>query len=412
MDPQRLMSAFIACLGADNVITDPSRLHTYACDGLTAHAAIPGIVVLPETAQQVAQVVRTCVQHELPYVARGSGTGLSGGALPRSDGVLIVTSKMRRIIDVDIDERLATVEPGVINADISAAGAANGFFYAPDPSSQQICSIGGNVAENSGGAHCLKYGFTVNHVRAVEVVTADGDVVNLGGDLADPLGYDLRGVFIGSEGTLGIATKVTVRLTPAPETVVTSLAAFATVDAAAECVSRIIAEGLVPAAMEMMDALAIKAAEAAVACDYPAGAEAVLIVEVDGPAVEVENENGAVAKLARDCRRRRGACRDLEGTEVGVRGGRSAGARIHRSGRGRAAKPATADSGGDRRTVTRAWHIGRQRVSRRRRQLAPAGSLRRQQPAATAARRGGVGIDHEPVSRIRWFDHRRTRCRG
>ncbi|HIV58651.1 MAG TPA: FAD-binding protein [Candidatus Stackebrandtia faecavium] len=301
MDPQRLMSAFIACLGADNVITDPSRLHTYACDGLTAHAAIPGIVVLPETAQQVAQVVRTCVQHELPYVARGSGTGLSGGALPRSDGVLIVTSKMRRIIDVDIDERLATVEPGVINADISAAGAAKGFFYAPDPSSQQICSIGGNVAENSGGAHCLKYGFTVNHVRAVEVVTADGDVVNLGGDLADPLGYDLRGVFIGSEGTLGIATKVTVRLTPAPETVVTSLAAFATVDAAAECVSRIIAEGLVPAAMEMMDALAIEAAEAAVACDYPAGAEAVLIVEVDGPAVEVENENAAVAKLARDC---------------------------------------------------------------------------------------------------------------
>ncbi len=301
MNQQRLKSRFIALLGADGVITDPTQLHTYACDGLTAHAVVPGIVVLPQTAEHLAEIVRTCVEYGLPYVARGSGTGLSGGALPRSDGVLIVTSRMRRIISIDTDNRLATVEPGVINADITAASTADGYFYAPDPSSQQICSIGGNVAENSGGAHCLKYGFTVNHVRAVEIVTPDGDITELGDEIVDPLGYDLRGVFIGSEGTLGIATKVTVRLTPSPESVITSLAAFHSVDEAAECVSKIIAAGLVPAAMEMMDALAIKAAEAAVACDYPPGAAAVLIVEVDGPADDVAVEHAAVTKLAIEC---------------------------------------------------------------------------------------------------------------
>ncbi|MPZ26077.1 MAG: FAD-binding protein [Micromonosporaceae bacterium] len=281
--------------GPDGVITDPQELRTYECDGLTSHAAVPGIVVLPTTAAQVAQVVRTCVGHGVPYVARGSGTGLSGGALPRTDGVLVVTSRMRRVVAVDVPNRRATVEPGVVNLAVTRAAAGDGYYYAPDPSSQQICSIGGNVAENAGGAHCLKYGFTVNHVLGLELVTPEGEIARLD---ADRPGYDLLGAFVGSEGTLGIATEVTVRLLRAPETVVTMLAGFGTVDAAGGCVSAIIATGVVPAALEMMDALAIEAAEAAVACDYPAGAGAVLIVEVDGPAAEVAEELAAVRELA------------------------------------------------------------------------------------------------------------------
>lgn len=282
-------------VGADGVVTDPAELRTYECDGLTSHVATPGLVVLPTTAEQVAEVVRTCVAHDLPYVARGSGTGLSGGALPRTDGVLIVTSRMRRILEVDIPNRRAVVEPGVVNLAVTRAAAPDGYYYAPDPSSQQICSIGGNVAENSGGAHCLKYGFTVNHVLGLEVVTPDGDIVPL--DRSAP-GYDLAGAFVGSEGTLGIATRATVGLLRAPEAVETMLAGFGSVDEAGACVSAIIAAGVVPAAVEMMDALAIEAAEAAVACGYPEGAGAVLIVEVDGPAAEVADELAAVRRLA------------------------------------------------------------------------------------------------------------------
>lgn len=280
-----LTAALREVLPADGVITDPVRLRTYECDGLTYHRATPGVVVLPETAEQVAAVVRLCNEFAVPFVARGSGTGLSGGALPREDGVLVVTSRMRRILEVDLPNRRAVVEPGVTNLAITEAVRDQGYYYAPDPSSQQICSIGGNVAENSGGAHCLKYGFTVNHVEACEIVTPDGDLVTL--DLMDP-GYDLLGAFIGSEGTLGIATKITVRLSRAPESVTTVLAAFETIEQGGKAVSDIIAAGIVPAAIEMMDALAIEAAEAAVACDYPRGAGAVLIVELDGPDAEVE----------------------------------------------------------------------------------------------------------------------------
>ncbi|MEV4221029.1 FAD-linked oxidase C-terminal domain-containing protein [Nonomuraea sp. NPDC049725] len=282
-----LTAALAGILPADSVITDPVRLRTYECDGLTYHRATPGVVVLPETAEQVAGVVRLCREAGVPFVARGSGTGLSGGALPREDGVLIVTSKMRRILEIDLPDRRAVVEPGVTNLAITEAVRDQGYYYAPDPSSQQICSIGGNVAENSGGAHCLKYGFTVNHVEACEIVTPDGDLVTL--DRMDP-GYDLLGAFVGSEGTLGIATKITVRLSRAPEAVTTVLAAFESIERGGEAVSAIIAAGIVPAAIEMMDALAIEAAEAAVACDYPRGAGAVLIVELDGPAQEVERQ--------------------------------------------------------------------------------------------------------------------------
>ncbi|RJL26501.1 FAD-linked oxidase C-terminal domain-containing protein [Bailinhaonella thermotolerans] len=282
-----LAERFREILGDDGVITDPVRLRTYECDGLTVHRATPGIVVLPGTAEQIAEIVRECNAARTPYIARGSGTGLSGGALPRADGVLIVTSRMRRIIEIDVANQRAVVEPGVTNLAISQAARPHGYYYAPDPSSQQICSIGGNVAENSGGAHCLKYGFTVNHVLACEIVTPDGEITWLGG--GDP-GYDLLGAFIGSEGTLGIATKVVVRLTRTPEAVLTLLAAFDGIERGGRAVSAIIGAGIVPAAIEMMDALAIEAAEAAVGCGYPEGAGAVLIVELDGPEAEVRHQ--------------------------------------------------------------------------------------------------------------------------
>ncbi|GAA4046238.1 FAD-binding oxidoreductase [Nonomuraea soli] len=279
------------------VITDPVRLRTYECDGLTYHRATPGVVVLPESAEQIAAIVRLCNEYGTPFVARGSGTGLSGGALPRSDGVLIVTSRMRRVLEIDLDNRRAVVEPGVTNLAITEAVREQGFYYAPDPSSQQICSIGGNVAENSGGAHCLKYGFTVNHILACEIVTPDGDIVML--DRMDA-GYDLLGAFIGSEGTLGIATKITVRLSRTPESVITVLAAYRDIAEGGRAVSAIIAAGIVPAAIEMMDALAIEAAEAAVACRYPENAGAVLIVELDGPAPEVDLQFAQLREICAD----------------------------------------------------------------------------------------------------------------
>ncbi|GAA4582110.1 FAD-linked oxidase C-terminal domain-containing protein [Planotetraspora phitsanulokensis] len=294
---QRLTERLGDILDEGSVITDPVRLRTYDCDGLTYHRATPGVVVLPESAEQIAAVVRLCDEYGVPFVARGSGTGLSGGALPRTDGVLIVTSRMRRILEIDIPNRRAVVEPGVTNLAISEAVRERGYYYAPDPSSQQICSIGGNVAENSGGAHCLKYGFTVNHVVGIELVTPQGEIVELSD--RDP-GYDLLGAFIGSEGTLGIATKITVRLSRTPEAVTTLLAAFTGIEGGGRAVSAIIGAGIVPAAIEMMDALAIEAAEAAVHCGYPEGAGAVLVVELDGPHAEVDHQFAAVERICRE----------------------------------------------------------------------------------------------------------------
>jgi glycolate oxidase len=285
-------------LGDGSVITDPATRRTYDCDGLTAYRCTPGLVVLPEDAEGVRAAVLACRESGVPFVARGSGTGLSAGALPERDGVLIVTARMRRILEVDLPNQRAVVEPGVVNLAVSRAVAPAGWYYAPDPSSQQVCSIGGNVAENSGGAHCVKYGFTVHHVTGLEVCTADGDLVRLGaGRAAQAPGYDLTGVFVGCEGTLGIATKIWVRLLRTPESVCTILAAFHTIEQAGAAVSAIVAAGLRPAAAEIMDALSISAAEAAVECRYPDGAGAVLIVELDGPAVEVEAEAAAVTAL-------------------------------------------------------------------------------------------------------------------
>src|SRR3954465_16081605 len=299
--PSAAMAAVVAAARAalppDGIIDDHVRLRTYECDGLAHYKVTPALVVLPETAEQVSAVVRACPRHSVPFVARGSGTGLSGGALPRADGVLVVTAKMRAIREVRREDQRAVVEPGVINLDITRAATPAGYYFAPDPSSQQICSIGGNPAENSGGAHCLKYGFTANHVLGAEFVTPQGELVQLGGLAPDAPGYDLLGAVVGSEGTLGVATAVSVKLTRLPEDVRTLLVGFESTDDAGAATSAIIGAGIVPAAIEMMDALAIEAAEAATRCDYPAGAGAVLIVEVDGARVEVERELAEAERL-------------------------------------------------------------------------------------------------------------------
>ena len=276
-----------AAVGADGLITGESQLQTYECDGLTNFRVLPAAVVLPRSAQQVQAVVRLCARHKIPFVSRGAGTGLSGGALPAPGGIVISLARMNRILEVDFANRFVVVEPGVINSHVTQRVAGRGYFYAPDPSSQSVCTIGGNVAENSGGAHCLKYGFTVTHVLALEVVLPSGEMVQMGSPALDTPGYDLAGVFVGSEGTLGVTTKVTLRIVKRPEMVQTLLAAFHSVEAAGQTVSDIIAAGMLPAALEIMDTLAIEAAEAAVHAHYPA-CEGLLLVELDGPATEVQ----------------------------------------------------------------------------------------------------------------------------
>jgi len=293
----RLVRRMEEALGAVAVVSERAELRTYECDGLTSYRVVPSLVVLPESAEQVQRAVCICHQEGVPFVARGSGTGLSGGALPVEDGVLIVLARMRRILEVDIPSQRVVVEPGVINLWVTEAVAPQGYYYAPDPSSQLVCSIGGNVAENSGGAHCLKYGFTTNHVTGLEVVLPTGETVQFGGKALDTPGYDLVGAFVGSEGTLGIATRITLRIVRKPEVVRTLLAAFVSMEEAGGAVSGIIAAGILPAAVEMMDALSREAAEAAVHAGYPAGAGGLLIVELDGPAAEVEYQFGEVERI-------------------------------------------------------------------------------------------------------------------
>ena len=286
-------------LGDGGVIAEPAQLRTYECDGLTGYRVTPALVVLPETTEQVAAVVRVCARERIPFVARGAGTGLSGGSLPVADGVVIGLARMRKVLDVDVANQRAVVQPGVTNAGISAAVAQHNLYFAPDPSSQIVCTIGGNVAENSGGAHCLKYGFTTNHVYGVTFVTADGSVVTLGGDGLDQVGPDLRAVVLGSEGTLGIVTEVTVRLLRKPESVRTLVADFPDAGHAGNAVSDIIAAGIIPAAVEMLDTLAIEACEKAVQAGYTIGCAAALVVELDGVLAEVEAEFEQVQEICR-----------------------------------------------------------------------------------------------------------------
>src|SRR5579863_182217 len=308
--------------GPADVLTDPLQLRTYECDGLTSHRTVPALVVLPESAAEVAAVVRLCASSGVPFVARGSGTGLSGGAVPHAEGVLIVLSRMRRVLEIDAVSRRAVVEPGVTNLSVTQAAAPHGLFYAPDPSSQVVCSVGGNVAENSGGAHCLKHGFTVNHVLGLEIVTPSGELTWLGDGTGVVSGYDLLGAFTGSEGTLGIATKIIVKLTPAPEAVHLVLAAYDSLEAGGRAVTDIIGAGIVPAAIEMMDALSIEAAEAAVHCGYPEGAAAVLLIELDGPAAEVEAELATVRALCERAGAREIRAADDPAQRAGIWAGR------------------------------------------------------------------------------------------
>ncbi|OFW16067.1 MAG: glycolate oxidase subunit GlcD [Acidobacteria bacterium RIFCSPLOWO2_12_FULL_67_14] len=284
---ERVVSELERICGPGAVVREPLQLLTYECDALPHMRATPDLVVLPQSAAEVHQIVRLCAREGIPFVARGHGTGLSGGALPVPGGIVIGLARLNRVLEIDIPSRRVTVEPGVTNLDITKHVAPYGYYYAPDPSSQQVCSIGGNVAENSGGAHCLKYGFTVHHVLALEAVMADGEIVHLDSAIAGAPGPDLVGLIVGSEGTLAVVTRVTVRILRKPERVRTLLAAFDSIGAAGTAVSEIIAAGIVPAAVEMMDALAIEAAEAAVHPNFPA-ADAVLIVELDGNAAEVE----------------------------------------------------------------------------------------------------------------------------
>ena len=282
------------------LISEPAQLRTYECDGLTGFRVVPALVVLPASTEEVAAVVRVCARERIPFVARGAGTGLSGGALPVADGIVIGLARMREILSVDAENQRAVVQPGVTNLGISAAVALHELYYAPDPSSQVVCTIGGNVAENSGGAHCLKYGFTTNHVLGLTMVCADGSVVTLGGDSLDQVGPDLRALVVGSEGTVGIVTEVTVRLLRKPEAIRTLVADFPDAEQAGNAVSDIVSAGIIPAAVEMLDALAIEACEKATGAGYSLDTPAALVVELDGVAVEVEAEFDRVQRICRD----------------------------------------------------------------------------------------------------------------
>ena len=295
-----VIKQFEAVVGKKGVVQRREELITYECDGLTSYRQRPAVVVLPRTTEQVAEIVKICDRAGIPFIARGSGTGLSGGALPIEECVLIVTALMRQIIDIDLENQRVVVQPGVINNWVTQAVSGAGFYYAPDPSSQIICSIGGNVAENSGGVHCLKYGVTVNHVLGLKLVLPDGSITDVGGEIPEMPGYDLTGVFVGSEGTLGIATEITLRILKTAESICVLLADFTSVEAAGAAVSDIISAGIIPAGMEMMDNLSINAVEDVVATGfYPRDAEAILLVEVDGLKVEVAENKERIAALCK-----------------------------------------------------------------------------------------------------------------
>lgn len=288
MDKERIARELAGIVGKDGVVVNPDELQVYETDGLTVFKALPELVVLPRSAEQVAEVVKVCHREKVPIVPRGAGTGLSGGALPVEGGVLIGLNRMNRILEIDYENQRAVVEPGMVNVWLTNALAPRGYYYSPDPASQTACSIGGNVGENSGGPRTPKYGVTTNHVLGLEVVLPNGDMIKLGGKTLDPLGYDLTGVFVGSEGTFGIVTKVTVRIMLKPEAVKTLMGVFESIEDASNSVSGIVARGIIPVAIEMMDNNSIQAVEKGVAAGYPLDAVAVLLVEVDGPKDEVE----------------------------------------------------------------------------------------------------------------------------
>jgi glycolate oxidase len=299
MDAHDLVERLRRVVGDRWLLLDEHDLRTYESDGLLQYQQVPRLAVLPGTAEQVRDCVAACAQAKVPWVARGAGSGLSGGALPIKDGVLIVLSRLDRVLAVDLDNGRVCVEPGVTNAAVSAAVAPD-FFYPPDPSSQIVCTIGGNVAENSGGAHCFKYGFTTNYVTGLEVVLADGEMVSIGGPELDTPGYDLLGAFVGSEGTLGVATKIWLRVVPVPEATRTLVAFFDSTRQAGEAVSAIVQAGIVPGAIEMMDATTIRATEEMAHAGYPVGRGAALLVELDGAEAECDAQFTEVTAICAD----------------------------------------------------------------------------------------------------------------
>ena len=289
-----------ALLGKGAVLSDPEELLVYESDGLTLFRALADFVVFPQSAEHVSALVKLAQREEMPFVARGAGTGLSGGCLPAEGGLVISLMRMNRVLEVDYANQIAVVEPGLVNLHLSWAVGPQGFYYAPDPSSQQACTIGGNIANNSGGPHTLKYGVTTNHVLGLEVVLPDGELTWIGGKTRDAQGYDLTGLFVGSEGTFGIATKIIVRIMKKPQAVKTVLAVFDVVDQASEAVSAIIGRGLVPAAMEMIDQLTIGAVEDAFGCGYPRDAAAALLIEVDGLAAGMDEQAERISQACRE----------------------------------------------------------------------------------------------------------------
>lgn len=285
---------FLAALGRiippERLMTKPAQLVPFESDALTVFHKRPLAVVMVESTEEVIETVRLCAQHEVPFVPRGSGTSLSGGSLPVETGIVIALNRLNRIIRMDPEQRIAVVQPGAINQEVTRAAAPYGLYYAPDPSSQPVCTIGGNIAFNSGGAHCLKYGMTSNHVLAVKAVLPNGELIEIGSDSQEFVGPDLVGLYVGSEGTFGVALEITLRLLPKPEAIRTILAGYPSMEAAGEVVAQVVASGLLPAAIELMDGLAIQAAEEAVHANYPAGAAAVLIIELDGDVQQVEEQ--------------------------------------------------------------------------------------------------------------------------
>ena len=294
-----IVAALRVMVPGEGVIDDQESLRPYESDGLTAYRQPPMVVVLPETTAQVSAVLRWCHANNVKVVPRGAGTSLSGGALPLADGVLLGMAKFNRVLAIDYVDRIAVVQPGVTNLAVTRAVEEAGFYYAPDPSSQIACSIGGNVAEYSGGVLCLKYGLTTNNVQGVELVMMDGEVLRLGGPLLDPCGLDLLGVIVGSEGLLAVVTEVTVRLRPKPQTARAVLVGFSSIESAGQCVADVIAAGIIPAGMEIMDRKAIHAVEAFVSVGYPLAVEALLIVEVDGPFEECDHLIAAIEHITR-----------------------------------------------------------------------------------------------------------------
>jgi glycolate oxidase len=298
---ESIVAALREIVPGEGVISSAAEMLPYESDGLTAYRQPPMVVVLPDTTEQVSRVLRYCHDNGIKVVPRGSGTSLSGGALPLADAVLLGLGKFKRIREIDFDNRVVVTEPGVTNLAISQAVAHAGFYYAPDPSSQIACSIGGNIAENSGGVHCLKYGMTTNNVLGCEIVLIDGEVLRIGGKTPECAGYDIMGIITGSEGLLGVVTEITVRILQKPETARALMIGFADVEAAGACVAKVIGDGIIPGGMEMMDKPAIHAAEAFVHAGYPLDVEALLIIELDGPGIEVDELIRRVEAIALGC---------------------------------------------------------------------------------------------------------------